>query len=366
MNRFPPLKPTSLACVCLVVLSGCSVLQTDKVDYKSASELKAPELSVPPDMTQLSKTSRYAIVDGGVSASSLKKANQLDSTTTVAAPNLGDARFVRDGSDRWITVDRPPEALWDTVRAYWRENGIPLVTDEPALGVMETEWVENRAKIPLDGIRAMLGKMLDSLYSTAERDKYRMRLERNARGGSDIFITHRGMQEVYTQERSNQTMWQPRPSDPSLEVEMLRRLMIKLGTPAEQAQQQTEVAATTPQRATLQAVSGVPSLLLSDDFDRAWRRVALTLDRTGFTVEDRDRKQGVFFVRITLASSDNSEPGFFARVFSGAKAAEPAKYRIALKTQNTSSLVQVQDESGQPNTGAAAERILKILQEDLR
>src|SRR6185369_14720406 len=94
---------------------------------------------------------------------------------------------------------------------------------------------ENRAKIPTDVIRNTLGKLLDSAYSTSERDKFRTRLERSANGGTEIYISHRGMIEVYSNVQKDQTMWQPRPADPELEAEFLRRLMVKLGVPQIQA-----------------------------------------------------------------------------------------------------------------------------------
>jgi len=175
---------------------ACSALETDKVDYRSAA--KAPKLDVPPDLTQLSKETPYTVVGGAVSANASKAGQVETSKAVIAAVAVGDVRIERAGNQRWLVVNRPAEKLWEPVKDFWQENGFLLAMDQDKLGIMETDWAENRAKIPQDFIRASLGKLLDSFYSTPERDKFRTRLERDANGNTEIFISHRGMVEVYT------------------------------------------------------------------------------------------------------------------------------------------------------------------------
>ena len=165
-------------------LAACSTLDSDKIDYKSAA--KAPTLVVPPDLTQLSRDSRYAVPGGTVTASGLA-VPQVGTAVPTAAAALGDVRIERDGNQRWLVVGRPADALWQPVTDFWKENGFLLTLEQANLGIMETDWAENRAKIPQDFIRNALGKVLDTLYSSGERDKFRTRLERNANGGTDIF-----------------------------------------------------------------------------------------------------------------------------------------------------------------------------------
>ena len=360
------MKPSSqvtLLCAALL-LAGCSVLETDKVDYRSTA--KAPPLAVPPDLTQLSKDTRYAVVDGGVSAVGTQTAKAGATKSPIGAMALGDVRVERAGNQRWLVVKRPANQLWDPVKDFWQENGFLLAMDQANLGIMETDWAENRAKIPQDVIRASLGKLLDALYSTAERDKFRTRLETNAAGETEIYISHRGVIEVYTQERSGATVWQPRPSDPELEAEFLRRLMVTLGASKEQASAQ--VAGGTPRKvATVGSANGQPVVLIDDGFDSAWRRVGLALDRTGFTVEDRDRKQGIYFVRYVPPESENSEPGFFAKLFKGgAKTPEATKFQISVRSANDKSTVSVLSANGQAETSDNAQRIVKVLADDIR
>jgi outer membrane protein assembly factor BamC len=250
------------------------------------------------------------------------------------------------------------------VREFWQENGFLLTQDDANLGIMETDWAENRAKIPQDIIRNALGKVLDSLYSTSERDKFRTRLERTATG-TEIYISHRGMVEVYTSEKKDQTAWQPRPVDPELEAEFLRRLMVKLGVPQEQSKALVASGAEKPV-ARIATVGNQPVVQIDEGFDRAWRRVGLTLDRTGFTVEDRDRSQGMYFVRYVEPTGDKAEKGFFAKLFSSDKKVDPLKYRIALKSQGESTTVSVQDAKGAPETSQNAQRIVKVIADDLK
>ena len=347
-----------------VALSACSALETDKVDYRSTA--KAPTLTVPPDLTQLSKDTRYTMVDGGVSASGYLTGQAATSKTAVAAVSMGDVRIERAGNQRWLVVKRPAEKLWEPVKDFWQENGFLLAMDQSNLGIMETDWAENRAKIPQDFIRASLGKLLDSLYSTAERDKFRTRLERSANDETEIFISHRGVIEVYAGENKTNTVWQPRPTDPELEAEFLRRLMVKLGVSQEQS---IALVANSVSKsiATVSNVNGQPVIQIGENFDRAWRRVGLALDRTGFTVEDRDRKQGIYFVRYVAPDTENSEPGFFSKLFSGSsKTNEASKYQIAVRSQGDSTVISVLNAQGAPESSANAQRIVKVVADDIK
>ncbi len=348
-------------------LAACSVLEGDKIDYKSAAT--GPNLAVPPDLTQLARDTRYALPGAAVSAN--QQAAAAPKGTPTAVTSLGEVRMERAGAQRWLVVNKPADQLWGPVRDFWQESGFLLTLDEASLGIMETDWAENRAKIPQDGLRSLLGRVFDSLYSTSERDRFRTRLERNPNGTTEIYVSHRGMAEVYSQQgvagQPGQTVWQPRASDPELEAEFLRRLMVKLGVSQEQAKAVTASAASKA-AARVTKVGDVPVLQLDDGFDRAWRRVGLSLDRTGFTVEDRDRAQGTYFVRYVDPVADQKDTkGFFSRMFSGSsKPAAPVKYRIAVRSQGESTTVSVLNAGGTPESSATAQRIVQLLADDLK
>ena len=354
------------------LFSGCSsmpdILQGDKVDYKSAG--KGPSLEVPPDLTQLSRDTRYVVPGSSVTASGYQVGQTTQSVPT-AALTVGDVRIERAGSQRWLVVNRPADKLWGPVREFWQESGFLMSIEQENLGIMETDYAENRAKLPQDFLRATLGKLLDSLYSTGERDKFRTRLERTPSGSTEIYISHRGMVEVLTgtlrtPQKSDGTVWQPRPADPELEAEFLRRLMVKLGVSQEQSK---ALIATNASRQTSRVgnVNNTPVVQLDEGFDRAWRRVGLALDRTGFTVEDRDRAQGTYFVRYVEPTADKKEPGFFSKLFSSSSSGvAPLKYRIAVRSQGEATTVSVLNAQGAPEASANAQRIVQIIADDLK
>ncbi len=364
-----PFKRTATVLALASLLSACSVLQEDKINYQSAA--KAPTLEVPPDLTQLRKDSRYAIESTSATALGFQNAGSRVVDAGTAANELGPVKMERQGNQRWLVTRLPADKIWEPLREFWTSNGFVLVTDAADVGIMETEWAENRAKLPQDFIRKTLGKVLDSFYSTGERDKFRTRVERNAEGGADIYITHRGMIENYADAQKDRTIWQPRPSDPELEIEFLRRLMVKLGTSPEAAK--TATASTKPAENTASQVStvnGQPVIVLQDSLDRAWRRTGVALDRSGFTVEDRDRSAGVYFVRYVASVTKTEPSGFLGRLF-GSKNDTPStltKYQIRLtSTGDNQSSLRVLNAAGQAETSAQdAERILKLIAAELR
>ena len=346
-------------------------MEGERIDYKS-SGAKAPSLDIPPDLTQLSRETRYVVPGTAVTASSYQVAQPTQAVPT-AATAVGDVRIERAGSQRWLVVGRPADKLWSPVRDFWLESGFLLAQDQENLGIMETDYAENRAKLPQDFIRSALGKVLDGLYSTGERDKFRTRLERRPDGGTEIYISHRGMVEVITGAKSasaastgDSTVWQPRPADPELEAEFLRRLMVKLGVTQEQSRALVAAGAN-KQTSRVALVNNLPVVQIDEGFDRAWRRVGLALDRTGFTVEDRDRSQGTYFVRYVEPVANKSEPGFFSKLFSGSSSAPaPLKYRIAVKSQGENTTVSVLNAQGAPESSANAQRIVQVIADDLK
>ena len=372
----------ALAAIALLPLIGCSALDSlipaDKIDYRTSGGAgKTTGLEVPPDLTQLTRDSRYQQTQGSAvsaaafQASSPAAAPATVQSVTVAPQAVGEMRIERLGNERWLRTSVPPEQLWPQLQAFWKERGFVLTQDLPAAGVMETDWAENRGKLPQDFVRATIGKVFDSAFSTGELDKFRTRVERTA-AGTEVYITHRGVIEVYTGERRDNTVWQPRAPDPQLEAELLSRLMLRLGATEEVAK--TAIVAPgapgAPARARLLAGSPTATLQVDDGFDRAWRRVGVALDRSGFTVEDRDRTQGLYFVRyIDPAFAGKDEPNLFSKIFSFGKkdnAGSPIRYRVAVKGEGERSTVSVFDSKGAPENGDAGKRITTLLLEDLK
>jgi outer membrane protein assembly factor BamC len=290
-------------------------------------------------------------------------------------PAQENARIERSGSQRWLVVKGEPDMVWNMVKEFWQETGFLINSENSDAGVMETDWAENRAKVPDGAIRGFLGKMLDTMYSTSERDKFRTRLERGTEPGmTEIYISHRGMEEVYISSSADnkQTKWQPRPPDPDLEAEMLRRLMARFGVKQERAKVEV-AAAQAPLRATLlKGRDGAGTLSVNDQFDRAWRRVGLALDRVGFTVEDRDRSKGLYFVRYVDPDADNKtaqSKGFFSKLNPFSKSDKKPgseQFRIRVKDADSVSQVSVLNKDGSAEKSDTANRILSLLYEQLK
>jgi len=365
----------------LVFLGGCQSTGDyfeGKVDYKSAGAT-LPPLEIPPDLTTPARDNRYAVPEAGSSSATYSgyQAGRRDPRLqgSRVLPEFDHMRVERAGTQRWLVVQEAPEKLWPQVREFWMENGFLLKIELPEAGVMETDWAENRAKIPQGLIRDFLGKVLDNLYSSGERDKFRTRLDRTQDGkGTEIFLSHRGMQEIYTSGRDpqsgapGQTAWTPRESDLELEAEFLRRLMVRLGAQDQQARQLVGEAGVPQFRAALtKGNAGVEALQVLEPFDRAWRRVGLALDRVGFTVEDRDRQKGLYFVRYADPEAEMAgKEGFFSRLFSSSEKVKAEQYRVQVKQAGTESQVNVLNKGGEADTSKTAQRILSLLHEQLK
>ncbi|MGH8638891.1 MAG: outer membrane protein assembly factor BamC [Burkholderiales bacterium] len=379
----------SIAAVIIAVASiaaGCSsldgMLESRKVDYKSAGRL--PPLEIPPDLTRPTTDDRFAVPDinptgsATYSAYSKERSAKQVSTNSDILPKVSNAHIERAGTQRWLVVEANPDALWPTVKAFWQEIGFLVNLEVPEAGVMETDWAESRARIDDGIIRGALGKLFGSVSSTAERDKFRTRLERGVNGKTtEIYISHRGMIEVFANSAigDEKTMWQPRPADPDLEAEMLRRLMVRFGVQEARAQADLQRASANPnpKAQITRSADGAGRLTIEDPFDRAWRRVGLALDRVGFTVEDRDRSKGLYFVRYVDPDADarsKKSTGLLSKLAFWRDDDDPknrkAQYRIAVKDAANGSEVNVLDMEGKLDRSATANRILTLLYEQLK
>lgn len=384
------MKSTAIASIALASLlaAGCSTISdladSRKIDYKTANSSRLPPLEIPPDLARPTGDDRYVVPDVGPSGSATYSAYSKDRASKPAPgstdilPAVSDARIERAGTQRWLVVQGTPEQLWPTVKTFWQELGFVVNVETPETGVMETDWAENRAQFSDGILRDGLSKLLGSISSTSERDKFRTRLERGTAGNAtEIYISHRGMAEVFENStgESKRTFWQPRPADPDLEAEMLRRLMVRVGVQESRAKAELQRVAVEPRARLTRGQDGSGRLAIDDQFDRAWRRVGLALDRVGFTVEDRDRSKGLYFVRYVDPDADakSKQPtGMLSKLAFWRSTPDPkdrnAQFRIAVKDNGgaASSEVNVLNKDGQPERSETANRILSLLYDQLK
>jgi outer membrane protein assembly factor BamC len=364
-----------LAAFSLLFLTGCETSSiTKKIDYKSTAS--APALELPPDLSAPQYDDRYDVkTASGLAATQLNRPRTSD---TIAPNATQEARVVRGGTERWLVVKTTPELAWNTTTKFWADTGFVLALEQPNVGIMETDWAENRASLPADFGQSTVGKVADIFFNTYKRDKFRTRIERgNEPGTVEIYISHRGAEQVPTGKIDNSSpaafVWAVMPPDPTLEAEMLTRLMMRFGTSETQARESVTAAAAPPPaqlKARLEKNSdGTSKLVVDDSFDRAWRRVGLALDRVGFTVVDRDRSKGNYFVRYSNPDTDGSkkEEGLFSKLMFWKTTTEKVEqYRITITEVDPKSVVTVQDPNGAPDKSQNGEKILALLKDQLQ
>jgi outer membrane protein assembly factor BamC len=372
MSRKTVLATTLLSAVLL--LQGCSGFRSmlngdDSVDYKSV--VKTDPLSIPPDLTQAASDPRYrAPASGTTTFSQFQQAGQasakgVPSSQSAVLPTRADMRVMRDGDLRWLVVDMPPDKVFSLTADFWVESGFSLDVTDPKAGLMVTNWAENRAKIPESFIRDMLGKVLEGLWDSGTRDKFSTRIERVGNNRTEIYISHKHMEEKnYSTQGQVDVRWMNGKEDPGLNAAMIARLMVFLGEDVDGARKKMGQAQAPKQDAPITTPDGDKSaLLIAESFDRAWRRVGVALDSGNFAVDDRDRAAGDFYVRYvdTDTGMKREDPGFFSKLFGAKDPAKAPTYRLHLTDQGTKTEVTVFDADGKRDTSPTAQRILSVL-----
>ena len=312
-----------------ILLNGCEnipfVERVTAPDYKATG--RSRPLEVPPDLTSATTNDAYAI-PGSTSYSDFKNGQQQDNGQPKILPNPEGMKIVKAGAQRWLVVNAPAEKIWPLIRDFWIDMGFAVKKENPEVGVMETEWIKEGDLMTNDnkGTLDKFDAWLDSLASgTANRKKFRTRLERGLQDGTtEIYMTHRsvdtapddGKEKIRTpygvvdmgyknDSKSKEDSKVDSRSD-ELDAELLRRLMVKLGL-ADKRAKEIIAAPISQKRAEIKKeADGSSSVEIQDPFDRAWRRVGLALDIIGFVIEDKDRSNGIYFVKYADVDIDDS------------------------------------------------------------
>jgi len=364
----------ALSYLLLSVMVGCGTVDKVLPDYRSdyKKSTTAPPLEIPPDLVGSTEVDEQMAVPDAPPGKTTTFSDYNRERTNGRVQQPGGvnvlpvsqrAQIKRDGNTRWLVLRGEPDTLWPSIKQFWLEQGFTLKIENPSIGIIETEWAENRADLPHQGLRKLLGKVFDMLHSASTRDKFRVRLERGSVAGTtELYLTHRGAEQVA---KGDDFVWQSRPPDPELEAEMLNRLMVFVGIKKERADTllaQTEDESVS--RALLtRTKEGKVNLVVHEDFALTWRRTGLALDRIGFTVEDRDRSSGVYFIRYIDSEADK---GFLSGLFGGEPTPDNQEYRISLILEPPITRIVVLNSDGQMLADKTAERILTLLHEQLK
>lgn len=372
-----------------VLLSACGggdntldkYLPDQRLEYKKQREA-SESLEIPPDLTSgnfddaldvpaaASGSATYSEYVGGRA-----RQRQVAQSGEVL-PEVNAVKLRRDGNSRWLEIKASPQQVWPRVVEFWRGQGILLVQQEPAVGIMKTDWLENRAELRKDFVTRMMRKVADGLYATSTRDQFRVRLEAGSVPGStDLYLTMRSMEEQLVNNTvgdADNTVWAPTESDPETEAAMLRRLMVYLGANERVATSATASPSgpgpTRPSSVRIVTVGGGSALVMQEEFRRAWRMTGSALDRVGFAVEDRDRSRGVYFVRYDDLSKRGEKKGWGSKLaFWKSDDLDPVKqYQVRVTSEGNSSQVTVNDAAGRRDDSETGQRILTLLKEQMR
>lgn len=360
-----------MGCAVLTALVGCSTLENAvgdrRPDYRGART--TPTLEIPPDLTGPEMDETYTVPARDVPASAVDAARRAPAVGTgaVAAsgvlPSYEGMQLRREGDVRWIEfTDATPEQLWPKLRDFWRTQEIEILRDDPAVGVMETEWVENRAGIPVDGIRRVIGRVFDRLYDAGTRDKFRLRVERE-NGRTNVYLVHRGAEEMI--EGETVARWVMRPSDPELEAEMLSRLLVFLGRSEGEAESMLAASGDSAVTAEIVESDGRPALRVNQPLNQSWRRVGVALDRASLAVDEQRRDDGVYFV--TYHGEYQAQSGLMGRLFGvGGRLREDARYQIHLIERGDVTEIVVYTHGGDAPPAGEARLVLERLKTELR
>jgi outer membrane protein assembly factor BamC len=367
------IKPALFALASMLLVSACGVMDKvapgrEKTDYKKSETID--NLEVPPDLSSNTINEAPDSLDAASATwSEFGATRPLREKTAVLSGNAA-VEVNRDGDQQWLLVQGMPEQVWPRVKEFWLQQGFLIRMEDPRLGILETGWAENRADIPQGPIRNLIGKAIDSVYSSATRDKYRVRLEKGTDGNvTEVYLTHRGVEEVVKGSATDSTsVWQSRPTDPELEAEMLKRMMVFLGVEEDKAQSMLARKSEKQVRAELISDKSGTSLLVREDYSRAWRRTGVALDRVGFTVEDRNRSDGIYYVRYNDPLGEQKASGILDKLafWSSDDDKNGSEYRIKLLADGPVTHVIVNDSQDKRDTTTTAKRILTLLEEQLR
>lgn len=352
----------------LMNLMACSSAPEWKANYgEDKKQKQSGKLEVPPELSEPDSNQSLVIPNIAASGSTYSAYNNTEvinnRNTKVANANPKGIKVIRDGATQWLEINMTADKLWPQLKLFFAEVGFEIKREDKALGVMDTNFLENRLALPTN----WFSKILNRISSTGLRDKYRARIERTENPEvTRLFITHQGLKEQAMDTSEITTFklwWESRPSDPELEAEMYQRFLIFSDISKEESiKLLNQVAA--KERTQLIDKDGTQVLHVGEGFARTWRRVGIALDRIGLFVEDRNRSNGLYYLRITddFRVKVQEEKNWLSNLFSSDDSVKlKERYLLSVAEKGPVTVISIYEPSGAKADGRFVKQLLSEL-----
>ena len=303
------------------------IRRAERVDYRSDANQSAEALVRPPRV----------IVD------SAEQLLEVQNEEDRILPEIKQARIIKAGNSRWLEIDLSVAKAWPLIREFWIRQGFVIESEAPELGIIETDWQLNRAQVLSTGFTSFIDQALERLHDTGERHKFRTRIERGTADQTLVYISFRGIIEVSTSD------FERLPHDPTLEAEMLRRLLLAFRLPEESL---ATVGDLDRQAIDLREIEVAANLLkINLPYQQSWQRVVLALDRAGFTIEVRDQESGSLTIAYSgSVEGEEDDEGWFSNLFSVEEETGPVSVELVLEETDGEQALLTAPENSQGET----------------
>jgi len=290
-----------------------------KINYYSDKSVTS--LEVPPDLTQPSYENSFRLSElvTDVESNTINLTNkEIEKKEEKVFVTPADIKVKKSGNRRWLIVNKKPQVVWDLSRQFLKENGFVIKKSNKKTGIMETDFLENKPKIPsksLGVIRSFLEEIDNVSYTLPIVDSYKVRIEPLDSGNkSEVHLSIFSMAEVISGTGKDETtFWQASEKNYALETEMLYSLMLYLGGDSANARERI-VNAQEEGKITVSlddGLNGYAKLQFRLNMIDAWDNISWALSDLNVILEDKDIKEKTFYIRVARTS----DKGIMSKIF---------------------------------------------------
>lgn len=352
------------------LLVACSTSEDKR--YLDAS--LGSNLELPPDLSEFKEDSRFELPAGISGAESTAKGK------VPVLARVDSLRLEGSGDLYWLSVEEPVDNLYQLIKNFWFSEGYRLMTDEPVIGIMQTEWVLTEQG-PSDASNSWFKSLFVGENLAASQDQYRTRVELDqTENVSRIYIAHRGTERGYyvtlgdaqKKDFDDDNQWHFRQPEPELEVEMLSRLMIFLGLQEAEVEQQVADAKLFKPRAfqRMDSAEQSPYLIVKDPYQIAWNRVYHQLERMNFEIEKAEFESGLLgegaITVIAQVTESQEEKGLFSFFSNSGETVEKEIVLVLTEVTHELTRVMIQTRARDVDTSPAGAAFLDLLYKKIR